>query len=70
MAALGNVEITFEFEPIVKLICTATNCRFNLMNSELPAKRYAVCNLKHITLNHIAACTQFERIEPKIENVE
>lgn len=59
--ASADMTITFEIEPIVKLYCAATSCKFNLMNSSyLPQDRQAACILKHIVISHEAKCKSYE----------
>lgn len=58
--ASADMSITFEIEPIVKLYCTATSCKFNLMNSYLSQDRQATCILKHLTISHEAKCKSYE----------
>jgi len=61
MAGLGDVSITFDIEPVVKLLCFATNCRFNAMNFVPPRDKGITCELKHIEINSHNACNMYER---------
>lgn len=57
---IGTMEILLSFEPVVKLVCEATDCTFNLMNSaNLPERREAACNLKQITIGDKGQCMNY-----------
>jgi len=47
MATMGDMRITFEFEPLVKLVCLSTGCRHN---------RQGTCNLKMLRLDEMGVC--------------
>ena len=55
MASLRDVAITFEIEPIVKIVCHAFECKHNL-------SRFAgaYCNLKHFDIGEKHVCTSYE----------
>lgn len=55
MAKLGNVNISFEIEPIMKVKCLKDDCIHNLYN-----RGYAACNLKYIDINPDGECEQCE----------
>lgn len=63
MAQLPHkMEITLDIEPIVKLACNATNCKFNLFYS---GSMMSYCNLKQVTIGEDACCKDFQPIEDK-----
>lgn len=51
MAALGNLKVLLEMEPIVKLLCEETGCVHNLAVEGMFA-----CNLKHLTIVDGGVC--------------
>ena len=53
--ASGNIKITADIEPIVKLGCIKFDCVNNLHNSG-----YDCCNLKHICIDENGRCFCFE----------
>lgn len=57
MAAIGDIHIIFDFEPIVKITCLAITCKNNLYPETLH------CNLKHISIGQEARCEDFEARE-------
>lgn len=67
MAGLTHtMELLIEFEPVVKLVCTATDCVFNLMNSaNLPERKEAACNLKQITVGDEGQCKNYLSFKEK-----
>ena len=65
--ATADFNITFEVEPIVKIVCRSLNCRYNLMNNS--HNRMAHCNLKNIAIDDEGWCMNHEDIK-QIEKVE
>ena len=66
MASFKNLEIFLEFEPIVKLVCAAEDCQFNLMNSYNNADRLmTACNLKQITVGKGGQCLNYKPLPTK-----
>lgn len=66
MASLDHLSIFLEFEPIVKVVCAATDCKFNLMNAYNNADRLqTACNLKQITIGDKGQCMNYEELEKK-----
>lgn len=65
MAILPHtMDIILEFEPIVKLVCEAIDCQFNLMNAaNEPDRRMAACNLKQISIGKGAICQNYKSIK-------
>ncbi len=65
MAMLPHtMDIILEFEPIVKLVCKAIDCQFNLMNAaNEPDRRMAACNLKQISIGKDAKCQNYKSIK-------
>jgi hypothetical protein len=63
MAKLGDLQITFEIEPVAKLICHSFECKHNL-------SRYAgaYCNLKHLEIGERHECMNYESAEQKVSN--
>ncbi len=59
--ASGDFRITFEIEPVVKLVCRNINCKFNCMNNF--HDRQAHCNLKNIAIDNEGACMNQEPVE-------
>jgi|WetSurMetagenome_2_1015567.scaffolds.fasta_scaffold52663_4 hypothetical protein len=57
MSQLNDITITFEIEPIVKLVCKQFSCKNNI--AFLMAGAY--CNLKHIAIGEDGACECFEQ---------
>ena len=58
------MDIILEFEPIVKLVCEAIDCQFNLMNAaNEPDRRMAACNLKQISIGRNAMCLNYKSIK-------
>lgn len=53
MAKLGNVNISFEIEPIIKVKCLKSDCIHNL-----DKRGFAGCNLKYIDINSAGECQQ------------
>lgn len=51
-----DMSITFEIEPIVKVVCMATNCANHVWRYQ----NEMYCNLKHITLDEDGQCNNFE----------
>jgi hypothetical protein len=56
MAAMGNIEIIFDIEPVCKVVCVAVTCRHNLMQ----LNHSVHCNLKHIDLDDTGRCNSFK----------
>lgn len=54
MAAVSNVQIQFEIEPVVKVFCVAKTCKNNLF----PVFG-GCCNLKHIKIGRTGKCESF-----------
>ena len=50
MAAMKDLKIQFEIEPIVKLTCLAFTCGNN---------DHGTCNLKKIAINDAASCKNY-----------
>ena len=66
MAVLNSIDIYMEFEPIVKLVCEAIDCQYNLVNAaNIPERREAACNLKQITIGRSGACQNFKPVDRK-----
>jgi hypothetical protein len=59
MARMSDISITFQVEPIIKLDCLNSQCRFNLLNEHIGS----FCNLKRIVLDEKGGCIQFEEKE-------
>lgn len=56
-----SMEIILEFEPIVKLVCDAFECKNNLYNASNSLDRQmAACNLKQITIGKNGICQNYE----------
>lgn len=63
MATLNSIDIYLEFEPVVKLVCEAIDCQFNLINAaNLPDRKMAACNLKQISIGKSAICLNYKPI--------
>ena len=60
MADLSNYSITFDLEPIVKLVCLNTACK-----NHLQWFGAAACNLKQISIDEDGRCRDFERIDER-----
>jgi hypothetical protein len=58
-----HIEITFELEPIVKVLCLAIDCRNNLYKMDAPH-----CNLKHIRISADHVCSDYERRDSEAGN--
>jgi hypothetical protein len=56
MAKFGDIKITVDFDPIVKLKCINSDCIHHLF--ELG---YARCNLKYININDEGECEQCQK---------
>lgn len=66
MATFNDIQIFLEFEPIVKVVCEAFDCRFNLMNdSNTQSGQIAACNLKQITIGSGGKCLNYRHIDQK-----
>ena len=61
-----TMEIILEFEPIVKLVCTALDCQNNLANQNKD-ERMAACNLKHLQVGKDGRCLSFNPYTPKLQ---
>lgn len=48
-----TIEIFFDIESIVKVICLNKRCKFNMLKS-------ATCELKHIVIDDKGVCREFE----------
>jgi hypothetical protein len=60
--AKSDLRITFEIEPIIKLSCVETLCRFNLAKQN----GFLACNLKHINIGFGGTCQNKEiRTDPQ-----
>lgn len=55
--ASPNLRITFEIEPVVKLVCVANTCRFNMIDPGYGAH----CNLKNVYITPYGACGTYEK---------
>jgi len=53
MASLNNLSVTFEVEPIVKLLCEETECEHNLVSKP---GGWLACNLKHVVIGQGGVC--------------
>lgn len=64
MAMLPHtIDIILEFEPIVKIVCEAFDCQYNLVNTaNLPDRKMAACNLKQITIGNNATCLNYKSL--------
>jgi hypothetical protein len=60
MAAIQDVTIRIEIEPVVKLTCLNFDCRHNLAEDPLCLP---YCNLKCLQLDETGKCSAFERAE-------
>ena len=58
MARLGDVKITVELDPIVKLVCLDTECKFNMLN--IPGSQSLHCQMKHIVIDRSGMCESRE----------
>ena len=56
-SALGEVFIKASTEPLVKVLCNAIDCEFNLATDSVVAGAY--CNLKHITIGERGMCNSY-----------
>jgi hypothetical protein len=65
MPPLNDITITFEIEPIVKLICAATKCKNNAWEYHS-----ATCNLKRIDLDRDGRCILFEKRDDERSQTE
>jgi len=52
---MSNISIRVELDPIVKLACTASDCKHNLLFDDGP-----YCNLKRVRLDEDRRCTEYE----------
>jgi hypothetical protein len=59
MAALGNLVVSMNLEPFVKLLCANEQCKYSLLNKP-EADHAPYCNLKHIQINEVGKCEMFE----------
>ena len=50
---IGKWNVTFGIEPIVKLLCYSTDCKYHL-------KDQFCCNLKHIFINEVGECKFYD----------
>jgi hypothetical protein len=58
-----NLSVTFEVEPLVKLSCVETLCRFNMAKQ---GKGFLACDLKHIGIGFGGTCQNKEiRTDPQ-----
>lgn len=57
----SNIEITFEIEPIVKLVCLNTGCRFNLVN--FAESQQVCCQLKNVVIGQDGKCVYQEPVK-------
>lgn len=63
-----TIELIFEFEPIVKLLCEEMNCQNNLFNaSNSFDDRMLACNLKQLIIGKDGKCLSYKAV-PKDEN--
>ena len=56
MAEIGNFTVGIAIEPICKIICYNTKCKFNLKTEEF----VRMCNLKHVDLDGSGKCIRSE----------
>ena len=61
--AKTDFKITFEFEPIVKLTCVNTTCRFNLVDTY---SGYLACGLKEVEIGKDGICSSQESKKDEI----
>jgi len=52
--ATGNFSITFDVEPIVKVLCNEFDCEYNLCSDGQGG--WAACNLKHLVIGRSGIC--------------
>jgi hypothetical protein len=62
MEALGNLHITFDIKPVVKLTCLNLSCKNNMMDIRA-GRGKPYCNLKHVRLDPDGKCTDFSLTE-------
>jgi len=55
MAQLPDFVVTVQIEPVVKLTCYDTTCRFNLVHE---SHDWLACNLKRIVIDSSGTCQQ------------
>jgi len=67
MARLDNFSITFEVEPIVKLLCEDTDCEHNLVSKP---GGWLACNLKHLRILPGGFCEEREIKEASVRKGE
>lgn len=64
-----SIQLYFEFEPIVKLLCEETNCQNNLVNAANSIDdEMLACNLKQLIIGKDGKCLCYKPIEKKNEN--
>ena len=56
--AQTTIKIVFDVEPIVKLVCTNFECKFNMMN--LPEDKSMYCMLKYLEIDKDGQCAMRE----------
>lgn len=59
--AKNKLKINLDIEPIVKLVCSANKCKYNLATILKPDDLY--CNLKHVHIDEKGRCFYFELID-------
>ena len=68
MAKIGNVKMTVEIEPVVKIICFSPDCKnqiFNMPTGEHKDENAGYyCNLKHIIIGGDGECCSYEKETP------
>jgi hypothetical protein len=62
MAELNPVKITFEVDPIVKLVCSAFDCKHNLARNNFAGPH---CDLKYIFMNTQHQCREYEKADDR-----
>jgi len=55
MARMTDIKLTLDIEPVVKLSCANTDCRFSLLR-----EGWLCCGLKYIGIDENGRCMQYE----------
>ena len=63
MARMSDIKVTFEIEPVVKLVCLNKKCRYNMTRREFGGAFGFFCNLKNLEVDQDGKCAMFERGE-------
>lgn len=58
-------KMTFDFDPIVKLVCVNRDCRFNMIINARPGPcdRAMFCVLKHVAIDEDGTCMNMELVQ-------